>query len=156
MWPDRMKQNRTDPRGHGGGVMRILRPSVALATRALALIVLGLVLTGSATAASTQPYPTATPLASSGEVRGAIVQFGEDVTVPVGDRVEAVVAFGGDVTIDGAVKGPVVAFGGDVLVRGTVGDAVVAFGGNVTLAPTAVVGSVMGPQDTSCLLYTSP
>jgi len=133
-------------------VMRILRPSVALATRALALIVLGLVLTGSATAASTQPYPTATPLASSGEVRGAIVQFGEAVTVPAGERVESVVAAGGDVTIDGTVIGSVVAFGGDVLVRGTIQNNIVAFGGNVRLAPTAVVGSTMSPQDKSIVI----
>ena len=134
-------------------VMRILRPSVALAALALGLIVLGLALTGSATAASTQPYPTATPLASSGEVRGAIVQFGEDVTVPVGERVEAVVAAGGDVTIDGTVNGSVVAFGGDVLVRGTVQNNIVAFGGDVRLAPTAVVGGTMSPQDKSIVLF---
>ena len=134
-------------------VMRILRPPVALAGLALGLIVLGLALTGPAGAASPPPTPMPTQVAPSGPLQAAIVQFGEDVTVPVGDRVEAVVAFGGDVIIDGAVKGPVVAFGGDVLVRGTVGDAVVAFGGNVTLAPTAVVGSAMGPQDTSVVIF---
>ena len=132
---------------------RIVWPSLALVVFATALVLLGLALTGPAGAASPQPTPIPTRLAPSGPVQGAIVRFGENVTVPAGDRVEAVVAFGGDVIIDGAVKGPVVAFGGDVLVRGTVGDAVVAFGGNVTLAPTAVVGSAMGPQDTSVVIF---
>jgi len=73
--------------------------------------------------------------------------------VPAGERVEAVVAGGGDITIDGSVKGSVVAFGGDVLVRGTVGNNIVAFGGDVRLAPTAVVGSTMSPQDKSIVLF---
>ena len=133
-------------------VMKILRPSLALSAIAAALVLLGLVLSGPAAAASAQPYPAATPPATSGEVRGAIVQFGEDVTVPAGERVEAVVAGGGDVTIDGAVVGSVVAFGGDVLVRGTVENDIVAFGGDVSLAPTAVVGSTMSPQDKSIVL----
>ena len=65
-------------------VMKILRPSLALSAIAAALVLLGLVLSGPAAAASAQPYPAATPPATSGEVRGAIVQFGEDVTVAAG------------------------------------------------------------------------
>jgi len=132
--------------------MRILRPLVALVALALALIALGLALTGPAKAA-TSPSPTPSLLATSSETRAAIVQFGQDVTVPAGERVEAVVAGGGDITIDGSVKGSVVAFGGDVLVRGTVGNNIVAFGGDVRLAPTAVVGSTMSPQDKSIVLF---
>jgi hypothetical protein len=133
-------------------VMRILRPRVALAALAVALVALGLVLTGPAGAASPQAYPTATPLATGGPTRGAIVQFGEDVVVPAGERVETVVAGGGDVTINGTVVGSVVAFGGDVLVNGTVENDVVAFGGDVRLTSTAVVGSAMSPQDQSIVL----
>ena len=73
--------------------------------------------------------------------------------MPAGARVEGVVAFGGDVTIDGTVTGSVVAFGGDVLVRGAVENASSAFGGDVRLAPTAVVGSTMSPQDTSVVVF---
>jgi len=133
-------------------VVRALRPSAGLAVLALALIVLGLVLTGSATAASATPYPSVTPVVMGGETRGSIVQFGEDVMVPAGTRVEDVGAFGGDVTIDGTVTGSVVAFGGDVFVRGTVENEIAAFGGDVTLASTAVVGSTLSPQDTSIFL----
>ena len=61
--PDNSNPDRTDPRGHGGDVMRTqrvmrtLRPSAVLVVLALALIVLGLVLPGLATAASATPYP---------------------------------------------------------------------------------------------------
>ena len=134
-------------------MLRILSRSLALAAIAAALVLLGLVLTGPAAAASAQPFVTATPLATSGEVQGAIVRFGEDVTVPAGARVEDVGAFGGDVTIDGTVIGSVVAFGGDVLVRGTVEEDLVAFGGDVRLAPTAVVGGTVSQRDASIILF---
>ena len=132
---------------------RILWPSLALLAMATALVLLGLALTGPAHAASSQPTVMATPPAPSAPLESAIVRFGDDVTVPAGQRVEGVIAFGGDVTVGGAVKGPVVAFGGDVLVSGTVSDAVVAFGGDVTLTPTAVVGTAMTPQDTSVVVF---
>jgi hypothetical protein len=120
-------------------VRKILRPSARLVALALALIVLGLVLTGSASAA--------------GATSQAIVRFGEDVMVPAGAQVEDVAAFGGDVTIDGTVTGTVVAFGGDVLVRGTLQKELVCFGGDARLAQTAVVGSTMSPQDTSIIMF---
>jgi len=133
-------------------VMRILRPALALMTLAMVLVALGLVLTGPAKAA-TVPSPTPSLFAASGETRGAIVQFGEDVTVPAGARVEAVVAAGGNVTIDGAVKGSVVTFGGDLTVSGSVGTTIVAFGGDVHLLPGSVVGASMSPQDHSLVLF---
>jgi hypothetical protein len=89
---------------------------------------------------------------TGGETQGAIVRFGEDVTVPAGERVDAVFAGGGDVTVDGTVVGSVVAFGGDVTVHGTVENDIVAFGGDVFLAQTAVVGSTMSPQDKSVVV----
>lgn len=133
-------------------VHRILGPSLALAAIAFGVLVLGLVLTGPAKAA-TQSSPTPSLFAAPGETRGAIVQFGEDVTVPAGESVESVTAGGGDIIIDGTVKGDVVAFGGDVLVRGTVENTIVAFGGDVRLAPTAVVGSSRSPRDKSIVLF---
>jgi hypothetical protein len=132
-------------------VIRLMGPLAAIVALAVTLVLLGLALTGPARAASSQPMPEV--FAASAPVRSAIVRFGEDVTVPNGQRVDGVVAFGGNVTVDGAVKGPVVAFGGDVLVSGTVSDAVVAFGGDVTLMPSSVVGSAMKPQDTSVVVF---
>ena len=41
----------------------------------------------------------------------------------------------------------VVAFGGDVTVNGTVGTSIVAFGGDVKLGPHAVVGRDLAPTD---------
>jgi hypothetical protein len=134
-------------------VIRLVGPLAAIVALAVTLVLLGLALTGPARAASPQPTPTPEVFATSAPVQSAIVRFGEDVTVPNGQRVDGVVAFGGNVTVDGAVKGPVVAFGGDVLVSGTVSDAVVAFGGDVTLMPSAVVGSAMKPQDTSVVVF---
>jgi len=133
-------------------MQRTLRPSLALAAVAVAVVTLGLVPTGPAKAA-TVPSPTPSLFAASGETRGAIVQFGEDVTVPAGARVEAVVAAGGNVTIDGAVKGSVVTFGGDLTVSGSVGTTIVAFGGDVHLLPGSVVGASMSPQDHSLVLF---
>ena len=133
-------------------VVNVLRPSFALVALALALIVVGLALTGTAAAASSQPYPSVTPLATGAVTQSAIVQFGEDVTVAAGERVETVFAGGGDVTIDGTVAGSVVALGGDVLVNGTVEKDIIAFGGDVRLTPTAVVGRAMSPQDKAIVL----
>ena len=132
---------------------RILGPVGALIALALTLVAVGLLLTGSAAASSSAARATATPPVTSGPAKRAIVQFGSDVTVPAGERVEAVVAAGGNVTLDGIVTGSVVVFGGDVLVRGTVEDSVVCFGGNVRLAPTASVGSAMSTRDKSIILF---
>ncbi len=133
-------------------VQRILRLTVALVTLAIAMVALGLVLAGPAKAA-TAASPTPASAAAPGETQGSIVRFGEDVTVPAGERVDSVVAGGGDVTIDGSVKGSVVALGGDVTVRGEVGTTIVALGGDVQLLPGSVVGASMSPQDRSVVLF---
>jgi len=131
----------------------ILRPLLALVLGTLALVLIGTLVTGPARAAAAPVGVTATPLIQPVETKGTIVQFGNDVVVPVGQRVDSVLAAGGDVTVDGAVKGSVVSFGGDVLVRGTVGQSVVAFGGDVHLAPTASVGGGMSATDKSVVLF---
>ena len=128
----------------------ILRPLLALAIGAFTLVLLGTLVVGPARATA----PVATSAAPVVQTKGGtVVQFGNDVLVPAGERVDSVLAAGGDVTVDGAVKGSVVAFGGDVLVRGTVGSSVVAFGGDVRLAPTASVGASTSATDKSVVLF---
>ena len=85
--------------------------------------------------------------------REDVVRFGEDVVVSKGTQVPTVVAFGGDVTVNGTVTDSVVAFGGDVVINGTVEKSVVAFGGDVKLGPKAVVGSDLAPTDASLVLF---
>jgi hypothetical protein len=131
----------------------ILRPTLALAIGALVLVLAGLVLTGPARAVSPKPGASAPALIQTTQTQGSIVQFGDDVTVAAGQRVDSVVAVGGDVTINGSVKSSVVAVGGDVVVRGTIGNSLVAAGGDVRLAPTAVVGQTMSPGDKSIVLF---
>ncbi len=114
---------------------RVVTPALALVVLAVALVLLGLAITGRADAATT-PSPS---LTSPSRVEPAVVQFGQDVTVPAGRRVESVVAGGGNVVINGSVKSTVVVFGGNLLVRGSIGQGIVGFGTHVRLAPSAVV-----------------
>ncbi len=118
----------------------ILRSSLTLVALAALLVLLGLWIAGPAPAAASSPRAAAgaaTPSpAPSVERRGAEVRVGDDVVVPAGVSVPSVVAFGGDVTVDGRVDDAVVAFGGDVRVTGSVGQTVVAFGGDVTVSGT--------------------
>jgi hypothetical protein len=81
----------------------------------------------------------------------SVVAFGGDVTVD-GRAAEAVAAFGGDVVVNGSVGNSVVAFGGDITVNGTVGATIVAFGGDVSLGETAVVGFDVPPDEASVVL----
>ena len=120
----------------------MLRPSLALAALAAILVLLGLAITGPASAATKSPKPEATKTAkatptrsakpsptSPGAIvlqRGSEVRFGEDVVVPKGTTVPSVGVFGGDITVNGRVTDSVVAFGGDVTINGTVGTSTVA------------------------------
>ena len=149
-------------------VLRVLRPSLALAALAAIVVMLGLSIAGPAHAVTKSPKPTATSTAraaatksarpsptSSGIVlqRGSEVRFGEDVVVAKGTTVPSVGAFGGDITINGRVTDSVIAFGGDVTINGTVGATVAAFGGNVKLGPKAVVGKNLSSSEASLLLF---
>ena len=123
-------------------VKRIAGPSVALVALALVLMVIGLAIVGP-TAAATKGGAAATEPTKVADVnRGVIVQFGNPIKIGAHERVQAVVAFGGDVTIAGTVTDTVVAFGGDVhvLPSATIGrslstdePAIVALGGAVTV-----------------------
>ena len=73
--------------------------------------------------------------------------------VPKGTRVPSVVAFGGDIVVNGRVTDSVVAFGGDITVNGTVGTSIVAFGGDVRLGPNAAAGRALKPSDASLVLF---
>ena len=85
--------------------------------------------------------------------REDVVRFGEDVVVSKDTQVPMVVAFGGDVTVDGTVTDAVVAFGGTSTIRGTVEKSIVVFGGDVKLGPQAVVGEDLTPSDASLVLF---
>ena len=120
-------------------VGRILTPTAALVALALALVLLGLALTGPANASTSR---------LAVESKDTIVQFGNDVIVTRNESVGTIVAFGGDVTVAGEVRQTIVAFGGDVSLKSTAvvgsdmsrGDtAIVAFGGKVTKSPDAAV-----------------
>ncbi len=150
-------------------ILRVLRPALALLALAALLVVLGLAITGPASAATKSPEPkatktakakrttTPTPMATpSGAIvlqRGSQVRFGEDVIVPKGTKVPSVAAFGGDIIVNGRVTDSVVAFGGDVTINGRVGTSTVAFGGNVTLGPKAVVGRDLKTTDAALVLF---
>ncbi len=150
-------------------IMRVLRPSLALAALAALLVLLGMAIAGPANAVTKSPKPeasrtakpgatkTATPSpTSSGAIvlqRGSEVRFGEDVVVPKGTKVPSVVVFGGDILVNGRVTDAVVAFGGNVVINGTVGTSTVAFGGDVKLGPNAVVGRDLKPSDASLVLF---
>jgi len=149
--------------------LRVLRPSVALAALAVVLVLLGLAIAGPAHATAKSPKPAATRTArakasrpatpsprSTGAIvlqRGSEVRFGEDVVVAKGTKVPSVVAFGGDIVVNGRVTDSVVAFGGDITVNGTVGTSIVAFGGNIKLGPHAVAGRDLAPSDASLVLF---
>ena len=98
-------------------------------------------------AAGVTPSHAATT--TSGQKPPTVFKVGKDVVIPAGDVVNAVVAIGGNVTIDGTADETVVAIGGDVTVNGTVKNAAVAVGGDVTAGPNASIGSDMKAGDTS-------
>ena len=72
---------------------------------------------------------------------GQSVTFGGDISVPAGETHQGdLVAFGGNVRVDGTVTQDVVALGGNVVINGTVGRDVASVGGSVSLGPHAMVG----------------
>ena len=82
----------------GDRILRILRPSLALAALAALVVLLGLALAGPAHAATKSPKPAATPSGAIVLQQGSEVQFGNDVVVPEGTTMPSVVVFGGDIT----------------------------------------------------------
>ena len=134
-------------------VVRALRPSLALVALAAVVVLLGLAIAGPAGAATAAPSPAPTASGVVVATREDVVRFGEDVVVSEDTQVPMVVAFGGDVTVNGTVTDSVVAFGGNVVIKGTVEKSVVAFGGDVKLGPDAVVGEALAPTDASLVLF---
>ncbi len=63
----------------------------------------------------------------------------EEVFVAKDEVQDNIIAFGGNITIEGRVKESVVAFGGTMVISGEVGDTVVGFGSTITLRSTAVI-----------------
>ena len=67
------------------------------------------------------------------------VAFGSTVRVGEDEVVNDIVSIGGDVKVDGQVRGDAVAVGGEAKINGRVTGEVVAIGGNVELGPDAEV-----------------
>jgi hypothetical protein len=131
-------------------IRRVLIPSAALLLLAIALMLAGLGLTGAAQAAPTvKPSQAAVTI----QTRDMIVEFGDPVDIAANERVEAVVSFGGDVTVAGTVTSTIVAFGGDVrlLPTASVGGgltdsqdpSVFAMGGTITVEEGAQVNGTL-------------
>ena len=96
---------------------------------------------GASTAAAADGSSLATETAGAILSGGQSVTFGGDITIPAGEtHTGDVVAFGGNVTVDGTVTQDIVAVGGNVTINGTVGRDVASVGGSVTLGPHATVG----------------
>ncbi|UMZ74803.1 polymer-forming cytoskeletal protein [Natranaerofaba carboxydovora] len=69
------------------------------------------------------------------ERRGEIVKFSGDVHVEAGQIIEGdVVAFSGNVVVDGEVEGDVIAFAGDVKINGVVHGDAITMGGALTVS----------------------
>lgn len=69
----------------------------------------------------------------------AIVVISGDVTVPRGERVDAIVVADGDVRLAGHADGDVVLFAGDATISGRIDGDLVTFGGQARLLPSAYV-----------------
>jgi hypothetical protein len=67
------------------------------------------------------------------------VGFGQDINVGKDEVQDNVIAFGGNVVVEGRVKDSIIVFGGSVILSGEVGDSVVGFGTAITLRSSAVV-----------------
>jgi len=63
----------------------------------------------------------------------------EEVFVAKDEVQDNIIAFGGNVVVEGRVKESVVAFGGSIVLSGEVGDTVVGVGSTITLRSTAVI-----------------
>lgn len=101
---------------------RMLLPSVLAAAFALLMVV---------------------PAAAADDTAGSNgqVTFGGNIIVPTGETHHGdLVAFGGNIEVDGTVTQDLVAFGGNVVVNGTVDRDVAVVGGTLTLGPKSVVG----------------
>jgi hypothetical protein len=69
------------------------------------------------------------------------VTFGGNIMIPAGQTHQGdLVAFGGNIEVDGTVTQDLVAFGGNVVVNGRVDRDVAVVGGSLTLGPESYVG----------------
>jgi len=67
------------------------------------------------------------------------LSFSQDITVGKDEVQDNVIAFGGNVIVEGRVKESIIVFGGSIILSGEVGDSVVGFGTAITLRSSAVV-----------------
>ncbi len=78
---------------------------------------------------------------------GPVVVVTGRVTVPEGQKTDAVIILDGDAEIAGRVDGPVIATNGDIRVTGTVDEDVVAFNGRAIIEDGARVGGGVVSSD---------
>ena len=81
-------------------------------------------------------FLAATLLPLSGRDR---LSFSQDINVGKEEVQDNIIAFGGNVVVEGRVKESIIVFGGSVILSGEVGDSVVGFGTAITLRSSAVV-----------------
>ncbi len=84
---------------------------------------------------------TAVPAFAAGTASGDRVCAGNNLVIGSTETVNAILAFGCNVTIqeNATVHNDISAFGGNVLNQGNVGGTIVAFGGNIRLAESSTV-----------------
>lgn len=68
------------------------------------------------------------------------ISIKQEIYVGKDEVQENIIAFGGNITVDGRVKESVVAFGGTIVLNGEVGDTVIGIGSMISLRSTAVIG----------------
>lgn len=108
--------------GDLGGVKRLKLRFVARGIAATAVALLAVLALGTALAQADEPR----------ERLDGKLRFGPQIVVPAGETAEGdLVAFGGEVRVDGVVEGDVVASGGQITVNGPVAGDVLAAGGSV-------------------------
>lgn len=129
---------------------RVLIPAVALLVLALVLALAG---PGVRSVAEAAPAAKASPSGMTVSTEDVVLKFGDPVNIGANETVEAVVSFGGDVTVAGTVRTTIVTFGGDVLLlpsasvgsglRSSQDASVVAMGGAITVEQGAQVNGTL-------------
>ncbi len=76
------------------------------------------------------------PLAAPTSAQAAVISS-KEIHVAPGERSEAILSFGGNVLVEGQVKGDVVVIGGSITIAGDVDQSVVGIGSHVVVKSTA-------------------
>ncbi len=134
----------------GGGRIARFWPMLLLAVVLLPALPVWAANTPVATAASTN---LKTPTGGKTETfagnrqlisNGNVIRIGKDFVIAAGTKhIGNILAFGGNIIVDGELNGQIIVVGGTVRISGTVDDGVAAWGGRVVLKPGAVVAGAV-------------